>query len=168
VFVPATLGVAVNVTTPVVGFQPVTTQFDTCVLEVLRYTEMLACASVATPAPLSVSVCPASAVPTFSVAALSVDATTAAGAGNAALTLLVIVAQVSWSVPVAETDAGLKLNPTVVPALAVPVPAVTVPLDDVTTYVVPAMIAVSVVAVMLVAVPTTSTGCEKLTVVGNL
>jgi hypothetical protein len=143
-------------------------QFETCVLDVFRYTEMLACSSVPTLGPLSVTVRNVSAVPAF-MPVTSVDSTMPVGIGSVELSVRAIVAHVSWSVPVASApEAALKLNGTVVPALpVVPEPEVTVPVDDDTSHAVPARIALPAVAVMLAAVPATSAGCEKLTVVGN-
>jgi hypothetical protein len=170
VFIPDTDGVGVNVTTPVPGAYPPTVQLLTCVLDVFRYTAMFSARSADVPAPLSVSVCASSAIPTLMLAHSSEVCVTISGAGNAALRLFVIEANVIVNVPVAVVAAGANVNATCdVSDAAVTEPGgSTVPDDAETLYAVPVAMAVSVVAVMLVAAPTAKAGCEKLTVAGNL
>jgi hypothetical protein len=80
-FIPLTVGVAVNVTTPVPVAYPVTVQFETIALDVFKNTAMFAAAKLAVLDPLNVSVCAVTAVPTAIAADRSVVCVMLDGSG---------------------------------------------------------------------------------------
>jgi hypothetical protein len=81
VLIPLTVGVAVNVTTPVPAVYPVTVQFETISLDVLKNTAMFAAAKLAVLDPLKVSVCAVTALPTFNAVDRSVVCVMIDGSG---------------------------------------------------------------------------------------
>jgi len=95
---PETEGVAVNVTMPATLYE-VTVQFETCVLDVFRYTEMFDAEIPARFVPLKVTVCPVVLVPTTSDEATMMLPVVHCNRGRLATSVAIFCTEGTYSLP---------------------------------------------------------------------